>query len=80
MKKATEDDFEDMPEEVNFSAGVRGKYAGLIQPVKNLVLIEPDLFESFPSAEAVNTALRILQKAGAEAVRLKDGQDHAKAS
>ncbi len=80
MKKELEEDFEDLPPEIDFSSGVRGKYAGSVEPLNNLVLIEPDVFASFPSAEAVNEALRILQKAGAEAVSLKGRQDQAKAS
>ncbi|HEX7158667.1 MAG TPA: hypothetical protein VF214_06620 [Edaphobacter sp.] len=76
MKKAIEEDYEDMPSEIDFSGGVRGKYAGKIQPLNNLVLIDPELFKAFPSEEAVNDALRILLKAGAQAVKTK----HKKAS
>jgi hypothetical protein len=54
MKKELEEDIEDLPSEVDFSSGVRGKYTGSVEPLNNLVLIEPDVFASFPSAEAVS--------------------------
>lgn len=39
---------------------VRGKYAKKYQEGTNLVLLEPDLAEAFPTAEAVNEALRLV--------------------
>ena len=47
-----------------------------LAPVNNIrdgveVLIEPELFAIFPSAEAVNTALRLLVKASRKAVNSK---------
>ena len=39
-------------------SGVRGKYAKRYREGTNLVLIEPDLHELFPTSEAVNRALR----------------------
>jgi uncharacterized DUF497 family protein len=44
-------------------AGVRGKYYRRATAGTNLVLIEPDLAEVFPDADAVNRALRILANA-----------------
>jgi hypothetical protein len=69
-----------MPDEIGFSGGVRGKYAGLIIPLNNLILIEPELFETFPSAEAVNEALRLLKKASMEATAAGKRHDRARAS
>ncbi len=69
MKTEIDDEWEEMPDEIDFTGAVRGKYFGRIAPLDNLILIEPELFASFPSAEAVNEALRILQRAGAEALR-----------
>jgi hypothetical protein len=43
--------------------GVQGKYYRRATTGTNLVLIEPDLMEVFPDAEAVNRALRILANA-----------------
>lgn len=40
--------------------GVRGKYHRQAIAGTNLVLIEPELAEVFPSTEAVNRALRLL--------------------
>jgi hypothetical protein len=41
MKKASEEEFDNMPDEIDFSGGVRGKYGSSIEPLKNLILIEP---------------------------------------
>ena len=41
-------------------SGVRGKYAARFREGTNLVLLEPDVAEVFPDAEAVNSALRVL--------------------
>jgi hypothetical protein len=40
--------------------GVRGKYVERYQRGTNLVLLEPDVAQAFPSAEAVNEALRLV--------------------
>jgi hypothetical protein len=55
------------------------KASGTPTPGSNLLLIEPELFMAFPSEEAVNAALRILLKAGAQAVKVKPHKQ-AKAS
>ncbi len=39
-------------------SGVRGKYAKSHREGTNLVLIDPDLRELYPTSEAVNRALR----------------------
>jgi hypothetical protein len=47
----------------------------------NLVAIEPDLFQFFPSSDAVNDALRLIVKASAKAMKTKTvKQAQAKAS
>lgn len=46
---------------IDFSGGVRGKYArraGLVR----LVELEPDVAAAFPTADAVNAALRALSE------------------
>jgi hypothetical protein len=56
-----DDDDDDMKSEYDFSAmgkPVRGKYAGRIESPVNMVSIDPDLIEHFPTAKAVNDALR----------------------
>jgi hypothetical protein len=50
-------------------AGVRGKYYDKAIAGTNLVLIEPDLAEAFPHAQAVNDALRVLMNIAANQVR-----------
>jgi len=49
------------------SGGVRGKYYERAKAGTNLVLIEPDLVEVFPTAEAVNRALRVVAVAAKSA-------------
>ena len=80
MKTNYKNEFENMPDELNFSAGNRGKYAGGVEPLKNLILIEPDSFATLSSTEAVNEALRLLKKTSTEATSLAKVLDHAKAS
>ena len=48
----------DMRPEYDFSKGVRGKYAKRYAEGTNVVLLEPDVAAAFPTAEAVNQALR----------------------
>jgi len=38
--------------------GVRGKYVARLRKGSNLVLLDPEVAAAFPSAEAVNEALR----------------------
>ncbi len=42
------------------NGGVRAKYAAQYQEGTNLVLLAPDVAAAFPSAEAVNEALRLV--------------------
>ena len=61
MKKASEISKNDMRPEYDFAAmkgGVRGKYVRRLRAGSNLVLIEPDIAEAFPTDAAVNEALR----------------------
>jgi hypothetical protein len=66
MKPADDDDREMRPE-YDFSKGVRGKYASRYAQGSNVVVLEPDVAAQFPTAEAVNDALKELiarKKAG----------------
>ena len=51
----------------------RGKYAALLKDDSNVVVIDPDVREFFPNADAVNSALRslgeIAKRAKSRAVR-----------
>jgi hypothetical protein len=61
MKKAKRPVDGDEPlDEYDFSQGIRGKYAAPYNRGSNIVLLEPDVARAFPSAQAVNTALRRL--------------------
>jgi hypothetical protein len=79
MKKKLEADRDTMRTEYKLSGGVRNPYAAKFKRGTNLVLIEPDLFQAFPSTEAVNDALRVLLRAGAQAAKSR-AQRQAKAS
>lgn len=48
----------EMREEYDFSNGKRGVYAEKFREGSNVVVLEPDLAAQFPTAKAVNTALR----------------------
>ena len=59
---------DDLLDEYDFSAGVRGKYARRVRDDgSRTVTIEPDLIEHFPSDRAVNEALRELLRRRSEA-------------
>lgn len=49
--------------------GVRGKYYQAYTKGTNLVLLSPDVAAAFPTAEAVNEALRLLLKLAQDQVR-----------
>jgi hypothetical protein len=61
MKKATELDPLAPRPNLDFSKGVRGKYFDRMQEGTNLVLIAPDLLDTFPDSASVNRALRSLK-------------------
>ena len=67
--KPSSDD--EIPENLDFSTGVRGKYVERLKKGSNLVLLEPDIAAEFDSPEAVNRALRVYLK------RRKDEQGAA---
>jgi len=50
------------PRKLDLSKAVRGKYFKQMQEGSNIVLIAPDLMETFPNSEAVNVALRSLKE------------------
>jgi hypothetical protein len=62
MKKKTNPTVGDgMRPDYDFAAmkgGVRGKYAGRARAGTNVVLIEPDVSDAFPTERAVNEALK----------------------
>src|SRR5207249_4647417 len=61
MNKANRHNDNDLRPEYDFSSmkgGVRGKYIARLRKGSNLVLLDPEVAEAFPSAAAVNEALR----------------------
>jgi hypothetical protein len=51
----------EMSDEYDFTTmkgGVRGKYVAKLRKVTNVVVLEPEIAAAFPSAAAVNEALR----------------------
>jgi hypothetical protein len=62
-RKRAETIAEEMAPEYDFAAmrkAVRGKYYERMKRGSNLILLDPDLAEAFPTSEAVNGALRSL--------------------
>ena len=57
------------PQPLDPRKAVRGKYYERMQEGTNIVLIAPDLLDTFPDSEAVNEALRMLKKAAAGSIR-----------
>ena len=49
-----------MRKEYDFRKGVRGKHAERFEKGTNLVLLEPEVAKYFPTAKAVNRALKNL--------------------
>jgi hypothetical protein len=71
MKKAFEKrNGPEMRAEYDFSRGARGKYARRYAQGTNVVVLDPDMAEVFPNAEAVNRSLRAL----AEIIRQRKHQ------
>ena len=60
MKRVQKDP--DLLEEYDFSQGVQGKYAKRYAAGTNVVLLDRDIAEAFPTDEAVNTALRLVMQ------------------
>ena len=50
-----------LPRKLDLSKAVRGKYYDRMQEGTNIVLLAPDLMETFPDSDAVNDALRKYQ-------------------
>lgn len=58
MNPTDKDDLRpEYPQEL-IRSGIRGKYARRYREGSNVVVIDPDLTDAFPTSEAVNAALR----------------------
>jgi hypothetical protein len=64
MKQGFESELEDelLPnyDFANMTGGVKGKYVDRYRSGINVVLLDPDVADAFPTAESVNEALRML--------------------
>ena len=61
MKKTTPTLTDDLRPEYDFASmkgGVRGKYLRRVREGTNIVLIEPEVTDAFPTEQAVNEALK----------------------
>ena len=63
-KKSSSSQEPELRQEYDFSRGIRGKYAARFAEGSNVVVLDPDVAEAFPNAEAVNKALRVLASSG----------------
>jgi len=69
MKKAAElDPLRERPD-LDFSKAVRGKYYDRMKEGTNIVLLAPDLMDTFPDSESVNEALRSLKAIASRTAR-----------
>jgi hypothetical protein len=59
-KKAPADEVRSEYKRSDFGGLVRGKYIERLKANSNVVVIDPEVADLFPNAEAVNTALRSL--------------------
>jgi len=59
MKKTKSDPLAERPN-LDWSKAIRGRYADRMKDGSNIVLLEPDVQERFPTSEKVNQALRTL--------------------
>ena len=57
------------PRPLDRSKAVRGKYYDRMQAGTNIVLIAPDLLDTFPDSASVNEALRGLKKIATRSAR-----------
>ena len=63
MNEEFENELDDLRPEYDFAnmtGGVLGKYVDRYRSGSNVVLLEPDVAEAFPTAESVNEAIRML--------------------
>jgi hypothetical protein len=69
MKKVRELDPLAPRPNLDLSKAVRGKYYDRMQAGTNIVLIAPDLLDTFPDSESVNEVLRGLEKIATRSAR-----------
>jgi hypothetical protein len=67
------------PRPLDLSKAVRGKYYDRVQEGTNIILLAPDLIDTFPDSNAVNQALRSLKKIADRAALPVEKQSRAHA-
>jgi len=71
MKKAKKtDDMKTEYKREELGVGVRGKYYESYKEAHNIVLLQPEVAEAFPTEEAVNNALKSLIKVAQTSIGL----------
>ena len=60
---------DEMRPEYDFSGGVRGKFAASVARSSNVVVLAPDVADTFKTSKAVNDALRSLKRKPASKAR-----------
>ena len=80
MSRAKASDDPDMPREVDFRGGDRGRYAKRFAEGTNLVVLAPHVAEVFPDSESVNAALRVVLRASVRASQTQKSQRRSGAS
>lgn len=69
-----EDELRPEYDETLLKNGVRGKYVSRYRSGTNLILLAPDVAAAFPTAEAVNEALRLLLKVAQQSAAMAGEQ------
>ena len=78
MRKAKSEDLREEYQRRDLGEGTRGKYAQAYRTGTNLVLLSPDVAEAFPTAKAVNDALRSLIEIARMSTRTRRTSRNAK--
>ena len=79
-RKAERADSDEMRPEYDFSGAVRGKYYERYRAGTNVVLLDADVAEIFPTSQNVNDALRVLIRAAQGKVVRRVGRTREKKS
>lgn len=74
MRKTDKTSKNEAVPDIDFSGGVRGKYAARYAAGTNVVVLSPDVAEVFPDSLAVNEALRTLVRLSGKTVRISAEQ------
>jgi hypothetical protein len=74
-KKLASDELRTEHKGSDFKGIVRGKYVERLKTSSNVVVLDPEVADLFPDAEAVNSALKSLEEI-AERARSRRGGSH----